>query len=304
MSLITIGIPVVKSHFIQSALEGALNQTYKNIEVIVINDSPTETGKSEIRMIVNSFKDDRLKYLENETPLGQIQNMNKTLEHAAGEYFALLCDDDKWAPTYLEEMMTLAKKHPQTDIFHCRVVYMNEHDINTDLAPLLPEKQDYLDFIYHRIRGWSRFTLSDFTLRTAALRNIGGFQYMLDGWGSDDITWFRLAVNGGVAYSPKPLYYYRINSFNISNTKGIKKKYKSIAVYVDYVKKLLAEQPFTDNEMDLFRQNLIMNQLNNYKKSNYTYLVDKGLREHKHIPDFLVPVMMLFYKGYMKTFGW
>src|SRR5680860_32520 len=176
MSLITIGIPVVKSHFIKSALEGALGQTYENIEVIVINDAPKEADRADIRKIVEAFDDDRLKYLENDKPLGQIKNMNKTLEHASGEFFSLLCDDDKWAPTYLEEMMSLAQKYPQTDIFHCRVVFMNEHDALTDLAPLSPEKQDYLDFIYHRIRGWTRFTLSDFTLRTAALRKIGGFQ--------------------------------------------------------------------------------------------------------------------------------
>ncbi len=304
MPTVSIGLPVVKDQFVKSAIEGALGQTYGDFEIIVLNNARDHEVKKRIFSIVDGFTDPRIKYAENSFQLPMIPNWNETLKNAQGEFFSLLSDDDRWAPSYLEEMLRLAAKYPKTNIFHCRMVVIDEHDNPIDLAPLFPEHQDYLDFIYHRIKGYSKFTLSDFLLRTEALRRIGGFVEMLDGWGSDDITWFHLGVDGGISYSPEPLYYYRENSFNVSNAKGIKNKYRSINTYVNYVKKIIASDTRSCPEFRTFKRNLVLQQLEIYRKKNCAYLVDKGLRDHRYIPEALVPFMMLFFKSYKKVFGW
>lgn len=304
MCTITIGLPVVKDQFVKSALEGALAQTFRDFEIVVLNNAAEIETKNRIREIVSAFSDSRIKYYVNDQQLPMIQNWNETLNRASAPYFTLLSDDDRWAPSFLSELMNLSEKYPKTNIFHCRMVVIDEDDNCTDLAPLHPEFQDYLDFIYHRIKGYSRFTLSDFVLRTAALRQIGGFVNMLDGWGSDDITWFQLAANGGIAYSHKPLYYYRENSFNVSNAKGIRNKYKSIETYVDYVKEIVNAKKFASNDFNAFKRKMVLKQIEVYRKKNCSYLVDKGLRDHKLIPEITVPALMLLFKGYKRVVGW
>ena len=304
MSSISIGLPVVKDQFIESALEGALSQTFPDFEIIVVNNAADSKTRENIWKIVQKFSDNRIRYCENDTQLPMIPNWNRALIQAKGDFFCLLSDDDRWAPRYLEEMLRLADKYPTVNIFHCRMMVIDEHDKLIDLAPLFPERQDYLDFIFHRIRGYSKFTLSDFMVRLGALKRVGGFVEMLDGWGSDDITWFKLAVDGGIAYSTEPLYYYRENSFNISNSKGIKNKYESISDYVEHVKEIIDKDTSLKDEMDVFKRDLILRQIEIYRKKNCSYLVDKGLRENQMVPELLVPIMMLLFKGYKRVFGW
>ena len=48
------------------------------------------------------------------------------------------------------------------------------------------------------------------------MKKIGGFHDLPLAWGSDDVTWFKLAMNGGVAYLPEPLCSWRISDINLS----------------------------------------------------------------------------------------
>jgi hypothetical protein len=47
--------------------------------------------------------------------------------------------------------------------------------------------------------------LSDFVVKTESLKEINGFIDFPDGWGSDEFTWFKIAMNGGIAYTPSVL---------------------------------------------------------------------------------------------------
>ena len=57
-----------------------------------------------------------------------------------------------------------------------------------------------------------------------------------------------------MAYSTAPLYYYRENSFNVSNAKGIKNKYQSISTYVDHVKKIIYEKTVINNDIEQLKE--------------------------------------------------
>lgn len=238
--LISIGLPVVKCNFLKKSIECCLIQSYNNIEIIIQNNAKHQNTKSEIKELVALYSDSRIKYFETKEQLPMVQNWNATLEKANGEYFSLLCDDDFWEPTFLEEMINLTTKYPLANIFHSRVLIIDDYDNQIGLSPLCPEYESGLDFIYNRVLGFRRMFLSDFMLRTKSLVEIGGFFEIPDGWGSDDITWMKMAMAGGVSYSSKELFSYRKSVINTSNNNNNKNKLKAIDIQIQEIRNIIA----------------------------------------------------------------
>ncbi|MEM7208728.1 MAG: glycosyltransferase family 2 protein [Pseudomonadota bacterium] len=90
--LITIGIPTYNraDRRLSHAINDALSQTYKNIEVIVADNCSTDDTES----LVGSISDPRLKYFRQKKNIGPSGNFNFCLEQATGKYFLLFHDDD------------------------------------------------------------------------------------------------------------------------------------------------------------------------------------------------------------------
>lgn len=301
--LVSIGIPVVKSTFLSKAMDSCLKQTYQNIEIIIVNNAADNFAKVEIKKIVENYSDNRIKYFENDIQLPIIENWNKVLEYIEGEFFSLLCDDDKWEPTFIEKMLDLSDKYPESSIFHSRVLIVDANENPLFLSPLCNEYEDGIDFIYHRLKGWRYQFLSDFLMRADKLKMIGGFTEMPDGWGSDDITWFKIAIPGGIAYDSRPLFIYRDHVENITNSKKWGNKIKSIPKYIQHVQEIISTIP-ESSMLDSLRKRMIEKELQEYKKRNHISFTVKRLMSNKFIPNQIVPVIMIFYKRYKFFFGW
>lgn len=240
--LVSIGLPVVKTEFLAYALACCFEQTYSNFEVILVNNGKTPEVRMHIKEVASTYTDSRLKYFENESQIPMVANWNRTLGHAAGEFFTILCDDDKWHPDFIQEMVNLAQKYSDTNIFHSRVISIDESGRETGISPICPEYEDGIDFLYHRLAGFRTFYLSDFFLRTKAINAIGGFVELPDGWGSDDVTWYKMAMSGGIGYSARCLFYYRISAINISNNSNIRRKLQAVEMQHSIISDLLRSQ--------------------------------------------------------------
>ena len=90
--LVTIGIPTYNhaNFFLQNALNCALNQTYKNIEIIVSDNCSTDHTET----LVKGFSDPRIRYVKHQENIGANNNFNYCVNQANGHYFVLLHDDD------------------------------------------------------------------------------------------------------------------------------------------------------------------------------------------------------------------
>ena len=97
---VSIIIPVFNgSNFIKQAIESAIAQTYKNIEIIVVNDGSTDNGKTS--NIVKTFGE-KIKYIEKENG-GVASALNRGIEEATGEYISWLSHDDLYLPNKIEK---------------------------------------------------------------------------------------------------------------------------------------------------------------------------------------------------------
>lgn len=212
---VTIAIPAYKTQYLDVAIRSALNQTYDNIEIIVVDDCSPHDVKS----VVESIADDRVAYIRNAENLGSSDpslNWNECLRHADGEFLCLLCDDDVYAPTYVEEMVALAARYPDADIFRSGVNIIDGMQNIVGLFPLAPERESIAEYIWHLHSGNNRQSISEWMLRVSALHDLGGYVNAPKAWGSDAMTIFCLGRKSDVVTSPQRLVSFRLSDINIT----------------------------------------------------------------------------------------
>jgi glycosyltransferase involved in cell wall biosynthesis len=294
--LITIGLPVVKSKFFKKSIEACLAQTYENIEIIVQNNAKDQDLRQEIRHIITQFKDNRIFYNENNYQIPMVKNWNSILDKAKGKYFTILCDDDFWEPTFLAEMILLSEEFTRVNIFHSRIAVINEENIVKKLGAPCPMFEDGLDFIHQTLLGKRNSYLSDFLIKSEELKRIGGFVDLPDGWGSDTITWFQIAQNGGVAYSNKILYYYRDNQFNTTNSFRLSKKFKAIDEQEKIIRKILNNSKYYTNEFHDLKLILISQTLGSFKSREKEKIIRKFLSNNLKFPKKISQLISIFFR--------
>ena len=118
-------LPAYKARFFREAIDSILAQTYKDFELIIVNDASPE----DLDSIVNSYNDSRIRYYVNEQNIGGkdlVSQWNHCLEYAKGEYIILASDDDVYFPQYIEKMVALVQKYPEVNVFRPRVQRIDE----------------------------------------------------------------------------------------------------------------------------------------------------------------------------------
>lgn len=86
---------------ILESINSVFSQTYKNWELIIVDDCSTDDTDK----IINTLVDDRIKYLKNERNSGAAVSRNRALREAKGKWIAFLDSDDLWTPDKLEKQI-------------------------------------------------------------------------------------------------------------------------------------------------------------------------------------------------------
>lgn len=105
---VSVVIPTYKRRLevISRAINSVLNQTYKNLEIFVIDDSPADfIGSKEIKEFLFSLRDKRIKYIRHSDNMGANVARNTGIKAATGEFIAFLDDDDEWLPDKIEKQL-------------------------------------------------------------------------------------------------------------------------------------------------------------------------------------------------------
>ncbi len=114
MPKVSVIIPTYnRPEMVKNAVQSVLNQTYRDLEVIVVDDGMDRRAGEGLKMI----EDDRVVYIQHEKSLGGGAARNTGIIKSRGEYIALLDDDDEWMPTKLEKQMVLLEETGQNVAF-------------------------------------------------------------------------------------------------------------------------------------------------------------------------------------------
>jgi len=118
--LVSVILPTYNgAKYIKETLESVINQTHKNLEIIIIDDCSTDDTVK----IITSFTDTRIKFYQNETNLGIAENTNKALNYATGEFIMMQDHDDISSPYRAEGILKILLEHKDvtgcgTDAYH------------------------------------------------------------------------------------------------------------------------------------------------------------------------------------------
>lgn len=252
--LVSIAIPAYKSRHLEEAISSVLTQTYNNIELIIVDDASPE----DIVSVVRKFSDNRLFYYRNKTNIGgkdPVSNWNKCLSYAKGEYFCLLCDDDKYERTFVEEMMSMTISHPDVDVFRSRVKFIDNNSDCYDLFPSSPEFESAYDYLWNKVSRFRIQTISEFMLKTEVIRNKKGYISTPKAWCADEMSICYFAKEHGICHTNKTLVSFRMSGENITSDKR-----KNI------VEKIEAEKIFT-----LWVKDFVVNEEIWYKESIFKH---------------------------------
>ena len=141
--LISICIPAYKKpEFVLRAIQSVLKQSYKNVEIIISDDSPNEDIKIAIQSYISELN---IKYYHNQPALKSPRNWNNAIQLSTGDYYMLLHQDD-----WLESEHCLAiylaafKSNPKVSFVFCKkqvktVASMGMPAMERDLSFCKPE---------------------------------------------------------------------------------------------------------------------------------------------------------------------
>lgn len=268
----SICIPAFKSSFLQECIESILAQSIVDFELIILNDCSPQP----VEEIVKRFTDPRIRYFSNEKNVGAfhlVNNWNKCLSLATGEFFLIMGDDDLLHPKYLLEFSRLIEKFPHLNIFHCRSKIINDAGETVRLTPALPAFEHVFDSIWQRLEQLRSNYISDYVYRTENLRAQGGFFDLPFAWGSDDITAFIASRDKGIAHTNRPVFEYRSNAQSITSTGNDLVKMEANLGYADWLREFLKNQPA--DETDRIAKNYLLNHFEELmrRRNAYTMLV-------------------------------
>jgi glycosyltransferase involved in cell wall biosynthesis len=190
---------------IDEAIQSIVDQTYKNCELVVVDDGSTDTTRDH----VESFRDRlEIRYVRHDTPRGIAASMNDGVRHATGDYIAFLDHDDAWCPDFLATQTAYLEAHPDVGLVHS--------DFQTiDLAGTVIERSVAASRGRRRPSGhvFPQLFMDSFIvgnsvlIRRECFDRLGMFDESLR-WG-DYHMWLRIARNYKVDYVDRVLTKYR-----------------------------------------------------------------------------------------------
>ena len=225
-----------ESEVVERALTSILAQTYPNIEVFVIDDSPSDfAGREQVKRIVEKYKDRNVTYIAHDTCRGACAARNTGLKVATGEFIAFLDDDDVWKPEKIEKQL-LGFINDNVALVYCGHELYNVEQNIYKTAKTVYEKGNIIEkLMYFNFIGSTSFPL----LRKKHLDEIGGFDELLAS-GQDYDVWVRLAQKYEVNYVEDVLVTYYVHGGD-QITKNYKKRIdgqeRLLSKNMDYLKK-------------------------------------------------------------------
>ena len=143
--LVSVVIPMYNSSsYITPTIKSALNQTYNNIEVLVVDDCSKDNSIEVVNYLAK--EDSRLRCVPQERNQGAAVARNRGIKEAKGQYIAFLDSDDLWAEDKIEKQVALIKANDAAFVY-CAYDWVDENDTQIKGKVKIKERVCYKDLL-------------------------------------------------------------------------------------------------------------------------------------------------------------
>ena len=190
-----------------AAVESALAQSFRDFELIIVNDCSTDTTAALMDELAR--RDSRIRPLHNDTNTGASRSRYRAAEAARSQWLAFLDSDDLWTADKLEKQLPLTR---QADLIFTASAFVDHQGRRRDWMLHAPQTVSYRKLLKQNIISNSSVLLRrELYLRHACLE---------DGLHEDFVCWMRLLRAGAVAKGiDEPLLIYRLSPSSKSGNK-------------------------------------------------------------------------------------
>lgn len=205
--LVSVVIPLYNTEkYIEETMQSILDQTYKNIEIVIVDDGSKDQSPSIVKNLAEKYPG-QVKYVHQKNQ-GVSVARNTGIENASGEYVAFLDSDDLWHPTKIEKQVESMHKN-NMDACYCG--YMNFYE---EIGEKVEHTTNFIKgdmakaFLTHQVVAqtstwiFKRSIVMDHNIRFTPECS----------WGEDLEFLFKLMSVTNVCYVHEYLTYYRILS--------------------------------------------------------------------------------------------
>ncbi|MFK7831752.1 MAG: glycosyltransferase family 2 protein [Winogradskyella sp.] len=201
-----------KEAYIKNTLQSVLKQTYKDFEIIVVNDGSTDHSVT----VIESLKDKRIKLLTIKNQ-GASNARNVGIKAATSDYIALLDGDDTWENSYLQFMYDAIREFPEMKVFTAGLAQKYDNKIiPVDYSfkqVTLYDKHNY----FNASQKFSIIHSSSIVFHKAILEKTGFFDTSIIS-GQDTDLWIRFGLYYDILFVNKQLAHYNYYPSSLSNT--------------------------------------------------------------------------------------
>ena len=255
--LVSIVLPVYNGEkYLRQAIKSVLNQTYKNLELIIVNDNSTDSSLD----IVKEFEriDSRVKVISNPSNLKLPTSLNIGFKNANGEYYTWTSDDNYYKNNAIEEMVNYLESN-QDKVMVCsnfsKIYDSNKEKelINLDVSPQSMINGNCIGacFLYRKI----------------AADKIGEYnpeKFLVE----DYDYWLRMMLFGDIGHINEDLYTYRCHPESLTGTRIAEILHKTDCIIKEYslqYKKKFKNTTINGDKLKMLEQIFSIRNENNHK---------------------------------------
>ncbi|MEO1395326.1 MAG: glycosyltransferase family A protein [Cyanobacteria bacterium J06634_5] len=203
MPEVSIVIPAYNAmEYLPHTVESVLQQTFRDFEVVIVNDGSTDNIKYWFDQAV---RDPRFRLISQENQ-GIAGARNAGIANTQGEFIAFLDADDLWHPSKLKKQVQALRNNPDVGLAYTWLQYTDEHAIPTGRVVTSSFQGDV----------WKQLTAFNFVgcgsnamVRRTCFKAVGNFDHSLGSYVEDWDMWLRIAKHSPFAVIKEPLVYNR-----------------------------------------------------------------------------------------------
>lgn len=205
MKKVSVIVPVYNSSmYLKECIDSIINQTYKNLEIIIVDDKSTDNSVE----IIKNYKDKRIKLIELDVNSGVAIARNKGVEVATGNYICYIDSDDYWKREKIEKQIKFIKNK---EFIYSAYSYLKNNKFH---KAKVPRKITYKEALKNTTIFTSTvmFNMNYLKKEDIYMPNIRK--------GQDTATWWQILKKGITAYGiDEDLVVYRVGEKTLSSNK-------------------------------------------------------------------------------------
>lgn len=243
-----------KETYIEQSLKSVLNQTFREFELIIVNDGSTDKSLDVVKQI-NKSRNQQINII-NQINSGVSVARNSGVKNSKYEYIAFLDADDWWHEDFLKEMSLLIEEYPDAVLYASNYYKVkNKKNIPAKIGINNNFKAGYINYfkVYSKT-FWMPVHSSNTVLKKSAFKDCGGFNYSLK-FAEDFDLWLKIALKYRIAFLNKRLSYYNQDVPDNKRALGRKlwKKEEHAVFNFDYLNKYEENNKELKNLLDGIR---------------------------------------------------